>query len=351
MEAIENRSSPVTTRDIARIVGVSQPVVSKVLNGGCGNVGASAETCARVLEVARELGYRSNTAARAMRTGRFRCAALLLGVNQATSLMQMSLFYGLLDALAKRRMHLAVAKLPDAKLVSDGSVPQLLTELFADGLLINYNAKIPSALTALIESCRLPAIWINSVHPADCVHPDDRAAAHDLTALFLKSGHRRVVFLNSAGTWHYSALERRQGYVEAMTAAGAAPDVVEIHNQPTPEERKELVQTLLLREIRPTAVVCYAPEVCELLCGMAATCGWAIPADLKVATFEDDPVVWHDQVIPTMLLPQREMAVAAVAMLLKKIAKPDEAQPPLAVPCRLEGWTETGENKQKRRSR
>ena len=43
MKATKSRTTPVTTRDIARIVGVSQPVVSKVLNGGSGNVGASAK--------------------------------------------------------------------------------------------------------------------------------------------------------------------------------------------------------------------------------------------------------------------------------------------------------------------
>lgn len=351
MNATKSRTTPVTTRDIARIVGVSQPVVSKVLNGGNGNVGASAETCARVSEVARELGYRSNSAARAMRTGRFHCAALLLGSHQSTSQMQMPLFYGLLDALAKQGMHLVAAKLPDAKLVAEGVVPQLLTELFADGLLINYNAKIPSALIKLIQSYRLPAVWINSVHPVDCVYPDDRAAARSLTESLLGAGHRRVVFLNSAGTWHYSAAARRQGYVEAMTAAGAAPDVVEIHNQPTDEERRDLVKALLDRAPRPLAVVCYNPIVCDLLCGKAAARGWAIPSDLAVATFSSDPVAWRDRIVPAMLLPEREIAAAAVAMLLKKIAKPEEAQPPLAVPCRLEGWTETGENNQKRRSR
>jgi LacI family transcriptional regulator len=339
MKATKSRTTPVTTRDIARIVGVSQPVVSKVLNGGNGNVGASAKTCARVLKAARDLGYRSNTAARAMRTGRFGCAALLLGTHQSKSAMPMSLFHGLVDALAKHGMHLVAAKLPDAKLVATGVVPQLLTELFADGLLINYNAKIPAALIKLIQSYRLPAVWINSVHPVDCVYPDDQAAGRGLTEMLLGAGHRRVVFLNSDGTWHYSAAARRQGYVEAMTAAGVAPDVVEIHNRSTDEERHALVKALLDRAPRPLAVVCYTPRVCELLCGKAAARGWAMPSDLAVATFSADPFVWRDQSIPTMLLPEREIGAAAVAMLLKKIAKPDEAQPPQAVPCRLEGWT------------
>ena len=63
----------VTTADIARMVGVSQPVVSKVLHGGRTNIRVSQATRERVLAVASQHGYRRNTAARAMRTGRFGC--------------------------------------------------------------------------------------------------------------------------------------------------------------------------------------------------------------------------------------------------------------------------------------
>jgi LacI family transcriptional regulator len=337
LAATIRRTSPVTTRDIARIVGVSQPVVSKVLNGGSGNVGASAATRARILEIAHKVGYRSNSAARAMRTGRFRCAALLLGANPSTSMLPNALFSGLLDALAKLGMHLTVAKLPDAKLVSEGVVPQLLAELFADGLLINYNARIPRGLIEMIERHHMPSVWINSIHPADCVHPDDHAAARRLTEHFIQSGHRRVAFLNSAGTWHYSAAQRRDGYVDAMGAAGLAPHVVEVRNKSTEVERGESARMLIDCPDRPTAIVCYSREGCELVCRLAEAGGISVPSDLAVGVFHDEPLRWQQQVLPTMVLPEREIAMAAVAMLLKKIAQPDEPQPPVAVPCCLGG--------------
>jgi len=319
------------------MVGVSQPVVSKVLNGGNGNVGASAATRERILAMARKVGYRSNTAARAMRTGRFNCAALLLGVDPRTSILPVPLFYGLLDGLAKQGMHLTVAKLPDAKLVSAGVMPQLLSELFADGLLINYNAKIPGALMDLIDRYHLPAVWINSMHPADCVYPDDCAAARRLAEHFIQAGHRRVAFFNSSGAWHYSAAQRREGYVAAMTAAGLAPHVVEVRNKPTEAARLALAQKLLDRSARATAVVCYTGEASDLLCRVAADSGVFVPSDLVVGAFHDAPIQWQKKSVPTMILPEREIGMAAVAMLLKKIAHPSEPQPPVAVPCRLEG--------------
>lgn len=358
MSVAARKSRSVTTKDIARMVGVSQPVVSKVLNSCGGNVGVSDAVRARILKVAAKVGYRSNSAARAMRTGRFNCAALLLSANPITSLLPTALFSGLLDSLTKQNMHLTVAKIPDTKLVSIESAPKLLTELFADGLLINYNAKIPEALIKLIDHYKLPSVWINSMHPADCVYPADREAARRLTEVFILSGHRRIAFFNNQGTLHYSTAERRggyldamkaaglepyvvethrsrEGYVRAMTVAGFAPKVIDVKNE-VEAGRRALAQTLVTGRDRATAVVCYSPHESESICRTAADLGLSVPSDIAVATFDDQPVVWQQSVVPTMILPQREMAVAAVAMLLKKIAQPSKPQPPEAVPCRLE---------------
>src|SRR6185503_17652561 len=65
----------VTVKDIATSVGVSMATVSNVLNGRP-NVGPVVRR--KVLRVARELGYRPNRAAQAMRTGRTRAIGLVL---------------------------------------------------------------------------------------------------------------------------------------------------------------------------------------------------------------------------------------------------------------------------------
>jgi len=54
----------VSVKEIAAKAGVSFQTASKVLNGG--NVRVSAETAARIIEVAEKLGYRPNTVARSL---------------------------------------------------------------------------------------------------------------------------------------------------------------------------------------------------------------------------------------------------------------------------------------------
>ena len=56
-----------TMRDIARVAGVSQSTVSRVLNDAATSVPIAAETRARVLRAAADLGYRPNPLARGLR--------------------------------------------------------------------------------------------------------------------------------------------------------------------------------------------------------------------------------------------------------------------------------------------
>ncbi len=65
-----------TQWDVARKAGVSQATVSLVLGGS--SPGGRAKTAARVLKVARELGYRPNRPAQALRTGRTKTIAIVV---------------------------------------------------------------------------------------------------------------------------------------------------------------------------------------------------------------------------------------------------------------------------------
>src|SRR6187397_1499896 len=56
-----------TMRDIARAAGVSQSTVSRVLNDAVTSVPIAADTRARVIKAAEELGYRPNPLARGLR--------------------------------------------------------------------------------------------------------------------------------------------------------------------------------------------------------------------------------------------------------------------------------------------
>lgn len=72
---IPRERRPVSMRDVARLAGVSAQTVSRVSNGSPGVVEATRE---QVIAAMRELGYRPNSAARALKRGSFRTIGVIL---------------------------------------------------------------------------------------------------------------------------------------------------------------------------------------------------------------------------------------------------------------------------------
>src|SRR5690606_22579045 len=68
-----------TMHDVARLAGVSQSTVSRVLNETSSTIPISEETRQRILNAAEKLGYQPNMIARSLRTQRTQMIAVMIG--------------------------------------------------------------------------------------------------------------------------------------------------------------------------------------------------------------------------------------------------------------------------------
>jgi len=223
----------VTLKDVAGKAGVSIVTASRVLNGSATPIPLSEATRKRVHAAAERLGYRPNPHARSIRTGRHDRVALLESTEAIRSVAPREMIWAIEDALAKRDMHLTMARLPDDKLVSEEFMFKLLARWSADGLIIHYTQAIPAGLQRMIARYSLPAVWINSKQAHDCVHPDDFGGARQITRRLIDLGHTRIAYADYYGmprtgkaTAHYSAPDRRDGYIKEMRAAKLKPTVL-----------------------------------------------------------------------------------------------------------------------------
>ncbi len=329
---------PVTLRQIAEQVGLSAITVSRIL-GGKGDR-HSPETRRRVLTAARRLGYRPNTAARAISTGRFGCIALLLSADRFFGRLTGGLMAGIQDVLEDRNMHLTVARLTGEKLKGPADAPKVLREWTSDGLLLNYHFNIPAYLRDLIRASRIPAVWINSKHPADCAYPDDFEAGRLAAGKLLEAGHRRIAYVDYSvgadqlGEAHYSAVDREAGCLAALREAGLGPRSIRPQNkhQLVRLGREGFSRRWLQASDRPTGIVTYGDSVACAVMVAARGLGLRIPEDLSVVTCADEPVVSPGYRVDTMLVPQRPLGRAAAEMLLEKVDRPDHDLEPRAVP-------------------
>ncbi len=330
-----------TQIDIARRAKVSQVTVSHVLSGR-GRVGD--EVRERVLAIAAQLGYRPNAAARAISTGKFGCVALLLGARQQTSVLPQGLVWGIEDALEREQLYLIVARLDDDRMRTPGHIPSILRQVNADGLLINYTYWHPPELAEQLSSHRIPAIWINTKRPTDCVYPDEIEASRSATVRLLELGHRRIAYVDwipggfDQPNLHFSTHDRYAGYAQAMTAAGLSPRLLncEVRGEgylpASGRERIAWMTSWMSAVDRPTAVIVYGSFSTRPLLFAAQTCGLKIPRDLSVVTFHHTHEQDFEVPIATLIVPEQEMGSVGVRMLIERMAAPSAPMPSRALP-------------------
>ncbi|MDX1931941.1 MAG: LacI family DNA-binding transcriptional regulator [Capsulimonadales bacterium] len=346
---MDDRAGRITIKQIAETSGVSIGTVSRIL-GDKGGMHRS-RTRERVLQAARELGYRTNTSARAMRSGSFRTVALLLSrTDGVRSLLPIPLLDSLHDVLAEQGQRLLVSRLPDEQLTDPTFVPDMLKVAAADGLLIKYDALIPPRLLELIAEYRIPAVRINSRHATDCVYPDDFRAGQEAVAQLVALGHRRIVYIDliSAITTgksdHYSGPDRFQGYLYAMRAHSLPPVILSPDPPlPSPHHWREYLRHRLPEERkagRITAVITYNGLLAETLLIAAADAGIRIPQDLSLLALGGGSVDHLGVSLTSLGIPYDEIGRQAVDMLLARIENPSLSLRPVAVPpCFIVGGT------------
>ncbi len=334
-----------TLKSIAARCGLSAQTVTCVLNGKAHLF--RPETRERVLKAAAELAYRPNAAAKAMRSGRFDCVALVLSPRSVDSSLFSDFLRGVDGALVSAGLHLVHAPLPEGW-NGDDSGPKILGQRLADGLLVNFNAGIPQAVVDGIGRTGLPAVWVNCRRPSACVHPDDLGAGRMATEHLLKLGHRRIAYLDEGygaltPEVHYSTRDRQAGYVEAMRAAGLPPQVIRSAT-PLPSARRLASALAWLRaKDRPTAIVAYSPtDALPVLHAATAVLRLRVPQDLALVTIDDQIADQSGVALTTVVIPRYELGRAAVAMLLERIAQPRRARKPVVLACRLVAGSSSG---------
>lgn len=195
--------------DVAKAAGVSGQTVSRVVNNR-GYVGAATRT--RVLAAMTDLGYRPNSAARALRSGRFRTIGVIMFTLAS---------YGnhrTLDAIAVRASAAgyALTLIPvEASGASGVSVAfDRLSEHAVDGIIILIEAhRLDEAEVEIPDGLPVVVIDSNRREPHPFVDIDQAQGARLATEHLLQLGHDTVWHL--AGPLESYAAERRRASWQA----------------------------------------------------------------------------------------------------------------------------------------
>ena len=215
-----------TAKDVAERAGVARPTVSAVLNGAKSGTSVSSATRERILEAARELGYRPNLAARSTRSGKSRQIGLLIrnfSRSDATRLMAHPLSYeivcGVSDGLEDAGYLMCLMRLGDLQQALE-SQNALQGHLF-DGVVVvsDVHRGVIEGLEKLVRH----QIWVdgNVWNAHGCVRRDEEFAARLCAQKVAEMGYKRWFALFHATSPHYSSPQRMAGLEAVARECGA----------------------------------------------------------------------------------------------------------------------------------
>lgn len=336
-------NKPINQQELAKIAGVTRLTVQRALDG---LPGVGRDTADRIRRLAREHGYRRNTAAQATRSGRLGSIDLLVSnLRGGVSRVPYGLLDGIHEALSRHGVRLTLSQVSDERLSDPDYMPTALSEFMADGLLINYTFNFPPRMLELIEQHAIPAIWLNTELPHDAVRPDDREAGRLATQHLIDQGHRRIGFVKLSGGGHYSEARRIEGYTAAMRDAGLPTCINNLGAKPyhlieedgLEHDNRHGIMLDYLREHRDlTAAVAYSELCVNTLQLAAARLGIRVPDDLSLITIADRVAASAGIAVDTVTLGWQGIGSSAVEMLVQKINRPNHKATSRAMPVRLE---------------
>jgi LacI family transcriptional regulator len=294
----------------------------------------SADVEARVLEAAREAGYRPNIVSRSLRTGTTQTIGFVSD-TVATTPFAGHVIWGALDA-ARERDHLLFIGETEGDPELERQLIEALHDRRVDGIVFAsmYTRKVVVP-KALLDG---PAVLLNalpnrrSLIPS--VLPDEREAGRTAARALLEAGHESGIYLigaappNRMPKGSLAAVQRLQGITEALHAAG-----VEIAGAlPCPDWQPELgyaAARQLLAKARPSALICFNDRLSLGAYQALADAGLEVPNDVSVVSFDDDVLAsWVRPQLTTVALPHYELGRAAIQLLLDNKAQ----QPPAGRP-------------------
>lgn len=309
----------ITMRDIANQLGVSSVTVSKALND---KEGVSDELKERIKQLASELGYRVNMAAKTMREGLTYNIGVIIperftGPDQSFYLrvyqeisksLEATGYYGILHILSS----------------SDEEgllLPRIYYDRKVDGFIVL--GQINKSYIEVIENIEQPKLFLDfyDEHSSiDSVVTDNFYGAYELTNYLIQQGHRDIAYVGNLYSTS-SIQDRFLGYYKSLLEH-------HIHLEPkwiiNDRDKQGTYIDIELPSPLPTAFVCNCDQVAYSVVQKLKLMGHRVPEDCSVVGFDNDIyATLTEPHLTTIDVNINQMAQTAVQSLLRQINHPD----------------------------
>lgn len=312
-------------KDVAKAANVSLAAASRILRGDRERFGE--ETCRRVIEASRQLGWRRNLLVNGMQTGRTQTIGVMIPPYDS---FWVSVLSGIHDQLAASD-YLPITiwigslrDMPHFEKDEDEGLRQInrLLDRRVDGLIMwpTFSVAYYHHFPEFVER-RVPVAVIDHYSTvADSVETDEEEATAKVAEHLLNLGHRRIACLSSretpSQTW---AVKRRSSFEEAIGRHKDA-NVRSWRLNPQGSDGLEVAREILMSDLNPTAVFAVSDHEAEFVYQAAASLGKSIPGDLSVIGFADlDFAANMEPPLTTMRQKPHEIGRLAAKLIMDRI--------------------------------
>ena len=305
----------ITSAEVAIRAGVSQSAVSRVFTPGAS---ASQNTIDRVKKAAAELGYRPNSLARAMVSGKSRIIGLVVAYleNQfyPEALERLS------NSLQEEGYHVLMFMAAQTAGDIDAVVEEIL-DYQVDGI-IAASVALSSELSERCRAAGVPMVLFNrsqDVSTMSAVTSDNFAGGRKVAEFLIAGGHKKIGFC--AG-WEGASTQRDReaGFLASLKDAGIDLHCREVGNFKMEEAR---AATLRMFASNPPDAIFVANDhmAIAVMDTLRSELGLDVPKDVSVVGYDDVPAAaWPAFNLTTVRQPVNRMVAETVDILLQQIA-------------------------------
>lgn len=276
--------------DVARLAGVAQSTVSRVLNGSDSFIPISDETRQRVMDAVQQLEYQPNMIARSLRTQRTQMIAVMIG--DISNAFYHPIVRAAQDVAGTRDYEVLISN-SDHLYENEARFLRSILRRPVDGIIMAPHRLTNKDLDNFIRRSHIPIVAIGAQvkHPLiDVIGGTSEPATYEAVSWLIRNaGHRRVGFIGVADDMPPGPA-RLKGYKRAMTDAGlpVKPGWVQ-KVEFTADGGQRAMQAFLEQKNPPTAIFASNSLMAIGAMKVAQARGYRIPDDFSVMGFDDIP--------------------------------------------------------------
>ncbi len=280
----------ITIYDIAKQLGISATTVSRGLKN---HPAINKQTCKKIAEAARQLGYRSNSFASSLRSKTTHTLGVI--VPRISSYFMAYVLAGMEDA-ASRQGYTLIINHSNENSEKEKSNALTMFNKRVDGLLISvaYDTRNIDHLLPFFKK-NIPVVFFDRTWPYEesmAVEIDNIKAGYEVTKHLLDQGFRKIAHLTGNLLRNVYA-DRLTGYKEALREYRIPYDEKRVFIGPLSEQAgTRLAEKMIAMKDkdRPDAVFA-ANDTSAVYCLLRLKeAGFRIPADIGFAGFNNDPI-------------------------------------------------------------